>query len=315
MKKIFYSLLIIFMFLSCHKDEDITPSWGECIDNFPEYDSFQVFTEFEYQEPKHYPQFVNYNPLNPNELIVSFLNTRKLKGLGTNTLYLYNRSKKCKQKLVENPFCSSNISQNGWLAFSKDGSIFKIKTDGSELTEIANFAACDLSWNPDASILNVFVDGELRIIRNGLMQQFRDVYQLSDHFGRGYWDNTGTKIILKSGDTNGPYLALYDTVNRTYTKLPTDDNTHMTWLQDSKSVILYNRAGISVMDIYTLESTLIRESCRSRIYSSLNQSPDGTKLIGIRNDIKHVKKNIFENDTYIIEMNIDGTNERRIWID
>lgn len=300
------------MCVSCHKDEDITPAMGECTDNFPEnMNFFEIDNRFD----KNFPVSVTYNPLNSNEWIVSLQNRSKKTGLTSTDVYIYDIQKKCKHLLIESPFCGSNISKNGWLAFSRDGSIFKIKTDGSELTEIANATACDLNWNPDASILNVFIDGELRMIRNGVMQAFRDVYQLSDHFERGYWDNSGTKIILKSGDINGPYLALYDTVSRTYTKLPTDDNTAMTWLQDGKSVILYNRQGISIMDIHTLESTIIREKCRSRIYSSLNQSPDGTKLIGIRNDIKHIKENIFENDIYVIEMNADGTNERRIWID
>lgn len=312
MKKIFYFLTVLCLFLSCHKGEDITPIMGECTDNFP---ANMNFFEIDNHFPKNYPVSVTYNPLNSNEWIVSLQNRSKKTGAISTEVYVYNTHKKRKYRLIENVFCGSNISNDGWIAFSKDEAIWKIKTDGTGLTQLTNFSACDLNWNPDASILNVFVDGELRMIRNGVMQAFRDVYHLSDHFSQGSWDNTGTKIILKSGDTNGPYLALYDTVSQTYTKLPTDDNTSMKWLQDSKSVLLYNRQGISIMDIYTLEPTLIREKCRSRIYSSLNQSPDGTKLIGVRNDSKYIKENIFELDIYVIEMNTDGTNERRINID
>ncbi len=313
MKKynIFILVFIAFIFSCRPTDEDITPVLGECDSNFPE--NLHIIGLSDSKEARKYPISAYYNPLNQNELLV-YEKKKEPSGLMSMDLYLFDRTKKCKKKIVDNLFLgSSNISENGWIAFVKNGETWKIKTNGSQLSKVTNFLASNLNWNPDASSLLLFADGELKIAENGTVRNLRDVYGLSDQFDFGYWDYTGTKLLLKSGDINGPYISTYDTVSHSYNKLMySQNNGYMDWLRDNLHVIWYNNEGISILNTETGESTLIRSECESRIYFSLKPSPDGTKIIGIRNDIIWIKGQTFENDYNIIEMNIDGTNERRI---
>lgn len=308
MKKLIYFLITIFCFLSCHKDIDITPIIGDCNDDdFPEPSRGTSFT---YNDPKEYPVSVNYNPTNPNELIVSW----KTEKTGRVDVYVYDREKRKKRLLIENLFCGSNISQDGWIAFCKDNALWKIKTDGSQLTKIADFLVCGLDWNPDGTMLSFFADSKIRVIQNGIVQTLDDLYGLNAFATHAKWDYSGTKIALSNTS-----VSIYDTITKEYTKLEVIDgaNPGIAWLRNGHEILWNNWSGIYKTDIYTQATTQIRDICRSRVEGIMMQSQDGSKLIGIRYDYRYVgkKKYDIDSDIYVIEMNTDGSNERRIWID
>ncbi len=317
MKKynIFILVFIAFIFSCRPTDEDITPVLGECEDVFPDFDTVVVFGDLpiEQRRDKTYPQSVSYNPLNNNELIIT---VRKKKASGDELdLYLFDRTKKCKNKILDSrpSSTSSIITENGWIAFGKNGALWKIKTDGSQLTQLTNFLPIIYTLSPDGSSLLFRANQQLQLLKNGEIKPITEVYPLSGTFMNGRWDYSGTKLYLEHATVTGGYLGMYDTVTQIYQEYPyTQFNSNVEPLREPNKVIWYNEEGISILNVETGESTLLRSICESRSYTSLRTSPDGTKIIGIRHDARHIRKDIYEWDIYIIEMNIDGTNERRI---
>ena len=77
MKKLLYFLITIFCFLSCHKDLDIPPVIGDCSEDgdFPAV-GFVSGSDQTVHFPNCYPEKVNYNPDNSNELIIWLQNKK-----------------------------------------------------------------------------------------------------------------------------------------------------------------------------------------------------------------------------------------------
>lgn len=311
MKKIIYFLITIFLFLSCHKDEDITPTIGNCsIDDadFPIPDSNTYFngdlngTKL----PNCYPSVVNYSPTNSNELIIWYENKAGM------YIYRYDRIKKKKSLIVKDVFCSSIVNENGWIAYTKDNTLWKIKTDGSENTKIVDYFVCNLYWNTDGTMLSFFADGSFHIIKNDTVYNLSNFYDLEGYYNIMQWDYSGTKIALSGS-------LIYDIPTKKIISLTnTNENCFdIIWLRNGHEIIWDDWTGIYKTDIYTQETTQMRDKCKSRKEFICMNSLDGSKLIGIRYDYKYVDKRKYDikGEVYVIEMNADGSNERRIWID
>jgi hypothetical protein len=135
-------------------------------------------------------------------------------------------------------------------------------------------------------------------------------------------DLIGFGARIDSNRTWFNYVSTYSTMTKTKLKLfekevlPNAQFDHffsMSWHPNSKICFIISFSGLWSYNIETKEQVFIRPTvCKSRSYTSVNVSSDGTKLIcGVHLYKPIGVRNVLNKDIITI-MNIDGSCEKRV---
>ncbi len=145
MKKIFLFLPVLLFIISCSDDEPICNN-SDCIIEItcpreayiPVEDSISSSWGTQYNNVDGTQQAFSTNPNNSNELV--YINTKIVDFLATYQLFIYNKGTKQKQLIYESPglygLNAPLWSRDNWIYFNSNSHIFKIKSDGSDLTQV-----------------------------------------------------------------------------------------------------------------------------------------------------------------------------------
>jgi hypothetical protein len=309
----FFPFLLALMFLSCHKDIDITPSEGTCIDNLPERNSFGEYTAGVKHTRNEMEGFGYYDVTNPDFIFYMCINNKTSK----QHLYRMNRRTKCKDLIRKNIGAIHENTPSGWIALTTpENFLAKMRTNGNDFQQLTDFPCWGFTWNThtDVIAMEIYDNSVILGIKDKL---FALLYPLPSNVDHIEWSPDGMKLGMRL-DT---VIGYYDMQTQEYVILESSRlsfgnrgriPSFCTWTPDSKHMIWVDAEGLFKTNIETQETIKIREICPSRSYWVTDVSPDGTKLLAGRVDAKPYKVTGIEVTSYMVEMNIDGSNERKV---
>jgi hypothetical protein len=315
-------VLVGFLFVfSCKKDPPIQNKGIDNSYNFPPYTPDPCITI----PPSHnvngynikYPDYgygwPDYNPKNSNEFVCVQSNASDTASSPIQSLISFNVETGFKTVIYKGDIMNQpKWGSQGWIVFTSwpDQQLWKIKSDGTSLTQITYDADCKhdfADWNPDGNKI-VFdftkANGSFnsRIIDiNGNL-----VKDLDTSFGgNSIWLADGISI---AGINHGqPHIINLNT--GAITKIP---YFGWRWFPDQKSWLTSNSSGLFVYRsaINTLQK--IRNNCQNNQYNFFSISNDGTKILADRTFRKLLDSLTILQEQDIVIMNANGSGEQVI---
>ena len=221
-----------------------------------------------------------------------------------------------KKRIIEKADNISNITQNDQFSFIKDDQLWTTNTEGKDLTLTLTQRPEHYFWNPDGSLLcfnDSYASRFFYFLKNN--DTVRTDFVRSRNAA---WDYTGTKTASWQLDRSETFsqLAIFDTLTKNTQLIPGCISEFagglLTWSRDNQFLFWSSQKGLFKTEWETGATTQLRVFCWSRGYKIMQVSPDNEKLLCIRVDKKEKKGQGDNVKPYLIEMNIDGTHERRI---
>ncbi len=306
-------LSLLAIFSSCHKDQQIPlqPYPKNCQDN-----GFDTMP-YSYGEPMIYAdslniQFPYFNPNNPNEIIY-YLGYRR-------ELIKYNIANKTKQILYKGQlFNRAKWSRKGWMLIpADDGQIWKIKDDGTQLTQLTFGSMGHLypEWNMEGTKFGCWA------VTKG--NSYTIIY---DEFGAaidslkspltGCWQGRDTNILLGAGGSAIGYTDIrQDSFILLFRWPPSNQNEFHDsyWMQDGINAIVVANNGIYSFNTQTKKLTFLKQFCPHDYYYSLSISYQSNKILLQKSTWYFVGNNRVFIKTKLVLMNPDGSGETEIEI-
>jgi len=306
-------LLVLLILTSCCKKEDeeeITPPISDCLEL-----GIPPLNDWTYLVDTNYYMYPCFNPNNSNEIIF----TKKNNATDVTKLYKYNLQTQEKTLLhVGYQIFPSNWGSNDWILLNLAGnSIWKIKSDGSELTQLTN-TGNDFNpiWNMDATMFGAFRGLFADNLQKTILYTPEAIpIDTLDHSGVGTNSCWSLNSLTCSAGENGP--VVYDLLNDSvvFTQLRSCNRvvgSH--WINQSEFLWSYEE-GIFKTNYITGSTELVKESCRTRLYFDPTFHPSLNKFIWCRVDLKQLNAFQIEVKSRLFMMNPDGSNETEIIIE
>lgn len=271
----------------------------------------------------HLPCF---NPRNPQELAFCLNDAANPAATGVYIGNLATRQQRLIWPGAPGVHLGLSWSSRGWLAFSRDDQVWKIKSNGDSLTQLT-FGPPHYGpqWSPDG----------LRFVCR-LPNDPVAPLLLFDHRGRqlarlrgyptGYakaWSPDGHKLLVEyGGDEQGYGLGVYDlTTDQSELLVPSDVAgsaagllTGAAWLPDSRTVVWAAGTGLYRTDTHTRQTRQLHPGCGTRTYTWPGVAADGRTIVVTRVDRRSLND---EGTRVYVERNLwlmdaDGSNERKL---
>jgi hypothetical protein len=257
-----------------------------------------------------------FNPNNNDEII--FLQYNEPYSL-TPSLYKLNLITGEKTFIYEGPLSGIDITwgDDDWILLPlTDHQIWKIKSDGSNLTQVTS----DGKWfhpvfNPDG---NRFVAWRGYVNNNS--ENYR--YKIWDMNGNvidsfflqeclvAKWSNTGfggtnsTEDIIVMDPSSGEIISQINT--------PLENYQHFSWISESEALITALK-GVFRYNIYSHTFTKLKCHCSSRRFLISTVNNDQSKVIFQVTEYRRLEDEpTIMTKSYLVMTNIDGTNEQVI---
>lgn len=258
-----------------------------------------------------YPCF---NPNNPNEIIF----THKEYGNGLTRLYRYDLISHQKTLLhIGDQNFAPNWGSNNWILMNLSGnSVWKVKPDGTELTQLIN-SGNDFYpiWRSDCAFFSAFrgffTDNLQKSILYTSDGTAIDTLQNTGLGSTSDWRDDGLSCSMggygpKVSDINNDVVIYYDSAQYNF-------SGGSRWLNEFE-FIWSDECGIYKTNYVTGEKTLVKESCRTRNYQDPTYHPLINKIIWTRVELNQVNNFDIEVKSRLFIMNPDGTEETEIII-
>lgn len=258
-----------------------------------------------------YPCF---NPNDANEIIY----THREYGNGLTRLYRYNLT--THEKLLlhtgEQKF-APDWGSNDWVLMNlADTNIWKIKSDGTSLTQLTN-SGNDFYpiWNSDATIFGAFRGSFNDNLQKTILYSAEAIpfdTLVSTSLGNSNWSINSLVCAISS---NGPTVSDLNIDTLLYWQQGNfihEGGCH--WLNNSEFLWSYE-SGIFKTNYATGYTELVKASCRTRMYQSPTYHPTINKIIWTRVDLNQLNDYDIAVKSRLFIMNPDGSEETEIIIE
>jgi hypothetical protein len=258
-----------------------------------------------------YPCF---NPNNPNEIIF----THRAYGNGLTKLYRYDLTTHSKTLLhTGDQIFSPDWGSNDWILMNLSGnSIWKIKPDGTELTQLLNTGNDFYPiWNSDATIFGAFRGSFNDNLQKTIL--YTDTAVPLDTLESTSVGNSNWSLNNFTCSISGYGPKVSDLISDTILYSQLGEYNHeggCHWLNIEEFLWSYEE-GIFKTNYATGYTELVKESCRTRMYQSPTYHPAINKIIWTRVDMKQLNDFDIEVKSRLFMMNPDGSEETEIIIE
>lgn len=312
MKTLLIFVTLCFL-ISCCKEESnevITPTISDCQELGP-----TPLMGWTYLVDTNYYMYPCFNPNNSDEIIF----TKKNNAIDVTKLYKYNLQTHEKSLIHEGyQIFPSDWGSNDWILLNLFGnSVWKIKSDGTSLTQILNTGNDFYPiWNSDATIFGAFrgsfVDNLQKTILYSADAIAFDTLQSSSVGSNSCWS---INQFTCSATDNGPKVSdlMNDSVIFTQSRACNFvGGAH--WLNYEEFLWSYEE-GIFKTNYITGNTELVKASCRTRLYLAPTYHSNINKIIWTRVDLNQLNDFDIEVKSRLFMMNPDGSEETEIIIE
>lgn len=314
-KSIVLLFIVAITIVACNKRNNNASCQNLPLSNSQGFDVWQDTT------PVNNLLFAGLNPNNNSELLfaVNWYNDGKRK------VYKYSMDTKITTFLFEDMIAYSPAwGSNGWILYGlTNGTIWKIKDNGDSITQLQGiYSSYHPRWNVSAT---KFVVHQSSLI-NGRANLLYDYYSLNivdtllGVYGAPEMDfanDTVAYYILSTqihsynfNNKNDVLLAKYENNTTFSSACYAEEKIFFTGVGGRD----YTWNGINAFNLRTQQASRIVPSCNSKAYSFAKYNRDMNKLLLNVSEYYNadVGKNTVWVRSYIVMMNLDGSNEERL---
>jgi hypothetical protein len=310
-------LLTAISLNACKKDND-EPCPSECLcEEFPPAMTVQGYTYADHSNRVLQAQF---NPNHDSEFAYYKTNSSE------EGVYIYNTNTQ-ESTLVYEGYVKygPEWGVNDWILLNLgDNNIYKIKSDGTELTQLTfdgdnyyphwNLTADSILYNKAFGNITILMNenGEtLDTLPDWYNKKFT-VWNHPTHLAASFLDE---QRIVEMSDLNESTIHYFSSDFILYDGCePNIESSHgRLWVGDD---IYYSHTlGVFKVNMDGTGETMIKEGCSSIIYRSpsVNQSKD--KLLWVKTVSEHIGNNTIKITNSVVQMDLDGQNEMEIEIE
>ena len=265
-----------------------------------------------------------FNPNNSDEFLYVEIDT-----LGNSTIVIYNLlSKQKKYVIAKNhyTFSAVNWSKNNWILYGDytDHQIYKIKTDGTNLTKLTN-ASGWFSY-PVSTSVNEILASFSNLNSQNYMVKMDFNGNIYDSIQNGYYEmgNISNCYQLACLDNSTPLrsaITVRDTGRiKSFVYIPIDDKNRnssllsIAWHPNCEDIYFTNiYLDINKVNIRSYKQNIVKMGCYLDRYGVISISPDGNKIIAEK--MHHYFDTLCHEyyNTDLVILNIDGTNEQKVF--
>lgn len=262
-----------------------------------------------------YYMYPCFNPSNSDEIIF----TKKNNATDVTELYKYNLQTHEKSLIHEGyQIFPPSWGKNDWILLNLyGGSVWKIKSDGTELTQLTNtFNDFYPIWRNDCSIFSahrsIFADGLQKTILYTPDGIPVDTLQNTGLGSNSDWREDGLSCSMgdsgpKVSDISNDVVVFFDSAQYNH-------SGGSTWLNGNEFIWSFEN-GIYMSNYLTGVKNLIKRTCRTRLYFDPTYSSNVNKIIWARVDLRQLNDFEIEVKSRLFMMNPDGSEETEIIIE
>jgi hypothetical protein len=305
--------ILLSLLSSCGKEKNELCN----VSPIPIYECIELgeppYQDWDYQIDTNHYLYPCFNPNNSDEIIYTIKNY----STGTSKLYKYNLITHAKFLVFEgDQLFSPDWGSNNWILLNlSDRNIWRIKSDGTELTQLTNhYDDFHAVWNKDGSKF-IALDGNFDISSQGVtLYDFNgNILDTLNSFGLGPSSNWHhDSLLLTLGDYYGSTVidvkkdSILFSTNNSYDFI---GGCH--WLNSQEFLWSYE-AGIFKTNYVTGITELVKSSCQTRMYQSPTYHATINKFVWKRVDLKQLNEFDVEVKSRLFIMNPDGTEEEEL---
>ncbi len=302
--------LLVFLFVTCKRDKPVTPV-SDCQTYTFEDSPFGpeiTMADVTYHSPC-------FNPNNKDEII--YIKNNNISG----------KAELRKRNLLtkEDNFLaaawvlnSPRWHKNGWIVFDYNYNIYKVKENGDSLTRLTNEGQSYFpSWNINGSAVIFRRVDESPWPNLNIIDNNGNLIQVLDSTIGGHrttsWSPVENKIAYNRHKGIG--LSFVDQKQLGEVKDVTNHELgilSLSWFSNGEWITWASLFQFGKTNINTGETKILRQGCYALRYSRPAVSPDDTKIIVERDDIRKTGPSSGYQETYLYIMNADGSNEKKI---
>ncbi len=306
-------ILLLYLLTGCRKDSQIPlqPYSTDCsangFDSVPKHNGGIRIDPSIYFDSL-YIRFPYFNPNNSDEIIYYMTYKQEL--------IKYNMVTKTKQSIFKGLLLNRpKWSKKGWILLpSGGGQIWKIKDDGTQLTQltygsIGHYAA---EWNIEGTKFGCQAVN-VGHSYGAMYDEFGIILDSFQYPLTGCWQNANNKPIGASGYSIG-YTDLKTDSKVTLYSLPNDDFAFhgAYWMADGINAAVIADNGVYSFNTQTKKLTFLKQICSRSSYYSLCVSHISGKLIMEKPTTHYIGHNSILTRTKLVIMNADGSGEQEI---
>ncbi|MFM2316301.1 MAG: hypothetical protein RLZZ155_633 [Bacteroidota bacterium] len=263
----------------------------------------------------NYYMYPCFNPNNSDEIIF----TKKNNATDVTKLYKYNLQTHEKSLIHEGyQIFPPSWGKNDWILLNLYGrSVWKIKSDGTELTQLTNtFNDLYPIWRSDCSIFSAHRGAFTDILQKTILYTPDGIpFDTLQNTGLGSnsdWREDGLSCSMgdygpRVSDISNDVVVFFDSAQYS-------GSGGSTWLNVNEFIWSYEK-GIYKTNYLTGVKNLIKPTCRTRLYFDPTYSSNVNKIIWARVDLKQLNDFEIEVKSRLFMMNPDGSDETEIIIE
>lgn len=210
-------------------------------------------------------------------------------------------------------------SMDGWILYSTDNRVIKIRTNGDSLTQLSNYFF-PADWHPAGDrILGKMLDGNWAIFNTDgqLLQTLPSI--------RNYecprWSPNGKYLAIQGAEDHVAYVYLFELATEQIEQIPVPTSASWHFWVDNDHLLIQDKnhtGNIVKMNIHTHQVVnTIQPYCVNTSYVPYSLSPDGQFLFCGYNIFEESTpgSSLLNRYTKLVVMNLDGSNEREIVVE
>ncbi|MCW5908960.1 MAG: hypothetical protein KIS94_13935 [Chitinophagales bacterium] len=278
-----------------------------------------------YSQPNYFfdPSYVDYpyfNPNNDNEILYY---ARYAIPLQQQQLIKYNLATHQKQLLFTGQLLSRpKWGRNGWILLNVNSQIYKIREDGSNLTQLT-FDSLGSNYNPEWNYTGDKFVVKHQYKKPGVkadtLMSFLLVYDedgqpldtLNAFAYPKCWQNQKGLLLVSEGSS--PF-SVWDIFNHSETVLHSlkGEDQNPFWSPDGNELYYTSKCGLSKINYASGKKNCLKTRCANESYNSICISSSSQKILCMK---EHLKAPNWYNQYYsskLVLMNLDGSNEKEI---
>ncbi len=324
MKSSILYILLSLLLLACRHDPieipircegDIYASGDTCIVIPPSSSVFGYdaeVTAFDQRRPV-------FNPTNPNEILYLHINTDPFTRFYTE-LRIFNLCTGEDRLITDKAEYNPDWSVKDWIIFEDPGfQLWKIKSNGDSLTQLTfqHQHNCP-KWSPDGKFfLHYLVDGPSlgkTVLMNEdgeLIKQYKPDLGSSLNYS---WSPDGNRFLLsfysdiRIGNIEGELVDSFPDISPALSSLA--------WHPVGKDIYWSDRSGIYKTNLETRKTHPLLKRCESnKSYVVFSISPNMDQMIFEQRYLTKTGNNLLLHDWFLVSLDMDGSNERKIMIE
>ncbi|MCC6684612.1 MAG: hypothetical protein IT247_06045 [Bacteroidia bacterium] len=219
---------------------------------------------------------------------------------------------------------------NKYAVFCKQqgNQLWRVNLNGDSLMQITNYSVPVYSpeYNKSVGSTNLCCLHNSGTVSNSFLLFLNENGSAKDtvlysNYGDFTWLHpswsSSNKIAFSYYDDVNIGISVFDYSNKAIEQillkkliLAGDDIYALCWHPNGKDIYFSNGFGIFKINAITKKKTLIKEGCTSQIYTSIDISSDGTKLLVQKITVVKISETLLEEYSHVCELEINGLSER-----